>query len=201
VNTADDSFWETVGNAGIYTAAAAVLVVVLKAAFDATADRAQQRRQRYAEMVAALVSWAELPFRIRRRSSNDPTVRAALVERTHELQERLVVHGAELSAECPWLSKRYDHALATVKAATAPRLNEAWKLPLITDVGDMNLSGWGPADVEGAVRSWRAELRWRFGWRRLLNPIRLLRQSMKTSGDVMSTARARVLNAAVPDDS
>ena len=171
-----ESLWEVLGSAGIFTAAAAVLVVLLKFAMDASAGLSQRRRERYAELVAALVAWAELPFRIRRRISDEPAVRAELAAQVHQLQERLVVGGAELAAECTWLSKRFDASLATIKSVTAPFLADAWQSAPIDSPEGMNLSGWGPVGSEDIVRAWRSELRWRFGWRRLVNPIRLLIQ-------------------------
>jgi hypothetical protein len=173
-----DSLWEVLGSAGIFTASAAILVVLLKFAMDASAGLNQRRRERYAELVAALVAWAELPFRVRRRVSDEPAVRAELAAQVHQLQERLVLGGAELAAECTWLSKRFDASLATIKFATAPFLAEAWQLSPIDSAEGMNLAGWGPVGSEDIVRAWRSELRWRFGWRRSVNPIRLLVQRL-----------------------
>lgn len=173
----------SLGAAGIFTAAASVLVVMLSALFTASANRRRSRAERYASMVSPMAEWAELPFRIRRRGSDDAASRTALAERMHELQQRFVLDGAEVSADCPWLGKRYDRALQELKTAAAPYITEAWDAAPLPDVGGMNLRGWGPQGLELIVVSWRSELRWCFGWRRLINPGRLLVQwSMNLRG-------------------
>ena len=164
---------ETMGTTGIVAAVAAILVVVLTAYFNASAERRKSRAERYAAMVANLTSWTEVPYRIRRRPSDDPAVTATLVDRMHGLHERLVLDSAELAAECPWLGKRYEKALADIKAITLPFLNEVWVSPAVGTAAGMNLNGWGPTGLDIIVLGWRAELRWRFGWRRLVNPARL----------------------------
>jgi len=60
-----------------------------------------------------------------------------------------------------------------IKAATLPYTKEAWATPGVGTVGGMNLNGWGPVGTSEIVLRWRTELRWRFGWRRLANPVRL----------------------------
>lgn len=164
---------ETMGTTGIVAAVAAILVVVLTAYFTASAERRKARAERYAAMVVNLTSWTELPYRVRRRPSNDPAVTSALADRIHALHERVVLDSAELAAECPWLGKRYERALADIKAIALPFLNEAWASPGVGTATGMNLNGWGPTGLNEIVLEWRGELRWRFGWRRLANPMRL----------------------------
>lgn len=161
------------GTTGVIAAVAAILVVVLTAYFTASAARRKTRAQRYATMVVNLTAWTELPYRVRRRPSDDPAVLAALVDQMHGLHERVILDSAELAAECPWLGKRYERALADIKAIALPFLNEAWASPGVGTAAGMNLNGWGPTDLNTIVLDWRAELRWRFGWRRLVNPARL----------------------------
>src|SRR5690349_14433320 len=54
-----------------------------------TRANAAARRERYAQAVRTLVAWAEYPYRIRRRTSDDATALSALAERGHTLQEQL----------------------------------------------------------------------------------------------------------------
>ena len=171
--TTHQTWLEAMGTTGVVAAVAAILVVVLTAYFTASAARRTTRAERYATMVVNLTGWTEFPYRVRRRPSDDPAITSALVERMHALQEDVVLDSAELAAECPWLAKRYEQALADIKATTLPYINEAWAAPGIGAVGGMNLNGWGPVGTNAIVLRWRSELRWRFGWRRLANPIRL----------------------------
>jgi|GEM_PF-2541177 len=172
--TATDQTWlQTMGTTGIVAAVAAILVVVLTAYFTASAARRKSRAERYATMVVNLAAWTEFPYRVRRRPSDEAAITCRLTEHMHALQEHVVLDSAELAAECPWLAKRYERALADIKAATLPHTKEAWATPGIGTVGGMNLNGWGPVGTSEIVLRWRTELRWRFGWRRLANPVRL----------------------------
>jgi hypothetical protein len=171
--TTNPTLLETMGTTGIIAGIAAVLVVVLTAYFTASAARRKSRAERYAAMVVSLTAWTELPYRVRRRPSDDPSVMAALVDRMHGLHEQVVLDSAELAAECPWLGKRYERALVEIKAIALPYLNEAWASPAVGTAAGMNLNGWGPTGLNTIVLGWRSELRWRFGWRRLVNPVRL----------------------------
>jgi hypothetical protein len=182
--------FDRLGGAGVFTAAATVLTAVLVALFTTAAARRRVRAERYAAMVGPLAEWAELPYRIRRRQSDDQHCRTSLAERAHELHQRFVLDGAELAGECPWLGKRYDLAVAQLKHSAAPFIQEAWNLPPCSDPGDMNLNGWGPQGLDLVVGRWRSELRWRFGWRRVVNVGRLFVQWLAARSSAGSNSHA-----------
>lgn len=177
--TAHQTWLQTLGGTGIVAASATILVAVLTASFTSNALRRRSRAERYAEMVATLAGWTELPFRIRRRQSDEASVLTPLIDRFHQLQERVVIDSAELAAECPWLATRYERALEQIRAGAAPYIIDAWATAPAPTLGGMNLKGWGPDGLNSVVTGWRGELRWRFGWRRLANPIRLTWQSFQ----------------------
>lgn len=49
-----------------------------------TRANATARRDRYAQAVRTLIAWAEYPYRIRRRTSDEPATLTALADRGHE---------------------------------------------------------------------------------------------------------------------
>lgn len=174
------SAFDSIVDSGIVAVGGALAAVMLTALLAASASRRAARRDRYALMVGRLSAWSELPFRIRRRMSDDSQVVALLVDRMHDLQEQLVVDGAELAAECRWLAARWENALFEIRSATQPFITEAWSKPPIRDLAQMNLNGWGPTGLNSVVRGFRNELRYRFGCRRAINPVRRIWKYSKT---------------------
>ncbi len=158
---------KAVGVGGIATAA-------LTAVAGVVSRRAAARRAVYAEMTATLAAWAELPYRIRRRVSDDPAALAELTGHLHGLQEQLVRQRAALRAECQWLADRRDAAENAIKADAAAWIREAWAMSPAAAPVAMNLNGWGPTELHLVVEGFACELRWRFGWRRASNPLRRL---------------------------
>jgi hypothetical protein len=172
----DPTWLETLGTTGVIALVGGLLVVLLTAYCTGLATRKQDRSARYGVMVATLTSWVEMPYRVRRRLSNDQTVTQPLIDRFHDLQEQLARDTAELAAECPWLFKRHRVAADEIRDCTKPFIAEAWETEPIGVLGEMNLNGWGPTGCDAAIQAFQSELRYRFGWRRVINPIRLLRQ-------------------------
>lgn len=169
------SVLEALGASGVVAVVGALLAVLLTAYCTALARRSAERSARYSVMVGTLTSWAEMPYRVRRRLSDDPAVVQPLMDKFHDLQEQLALDSAQLAAECQWLFKRHVLAARTVRDAVRPFIVEAWD-DAARGVDAMNLNGWGPTGCTQAIEVFQAELRYRFGWRRVVNPIRLLWQ-------------------------
>jgi hypothetical protein len=154
----------------------AIVIAVLTAALTTTAtvlinrasEAANRRRDRYAEAVTTLVAWIEYPYRVRRRTDDKPETLAALVERGHDLQERLACHHAWITTEDADTATVYQAARAAIGQLVGPAIREAWDSTPAATAADMNLGDWGPApacathvaDVEAAVAK-------RFGWKRV----------------------------------
>jgi hypothetical protein len=168
------SWIDRLGDPQVLVASTGALTVVLTALFGTGSGRRRARQERYSIMVATLAGWAELPFRVRRRMSDDSDAIAVLVDRAHHLQEQMVLDAAELAAECPWLAARYEASRSTIQHEAAAHLNDAWSTPASGRPTSMNLSGWGPTGLDQAVVAFRYELRFRFGWRRAISPARVL---------------------------
>ena len=113
----DPTWLETLGTTGIVAVVGGLLVVLLTAYCTGLAKRKQERTARYGVMVATLTSWAEMPYRVRRRLSNDPTVTQPLIDRFHDLQEQLAREhsrtrsGVSLAVQAPQDGGRRDPGL------------------------------------------------------------------------------------------
>ena len=132
------------------------------------AEARNDRRQRYADAVRLLVRWSEYPYRIRRRTSNDPGALTRLAEVGHDLQEQLQCHRTWVQAENSRVGSIYSEAILTIKGRTAPWTTEAWQCEPVSDGAGMVLSGWGPGSIEDLLAKLDDAIAARFGWRRLI---------------------------------
>ncbi len=142
---------------------------------------ATTRRDSYACAVQTLVSWCEYPYRIRRRTSDDPDTLTKLADLGHDLQERLARQRAWIAAESRVISEAYNAAIARVAQQVKAACQDAWTQPPIEQPAQMNLGSFGPSDVGPVVLALECEVSYRFGLRRLL-PSRLLRRRLKARG-------------------
>jgi hypothetical protein len=152
--------------------AATAFFAVVGALRDRLQQAATVRRDRYAEISKTLTAWCEMPYRVRRRTSDDPEVLAALADRAHDLQERLASHRAWVKTENGRAARVFDETLKTISAKVGPAMNDAWTRPKVNEPKDMNLEGWGPAGCQADLDRFESEVCWRFGFRRLVGPVR-----------------------------
>ncbi|MBT2508528.1 hypothetical protein J7I98_22085 [Streptomyces sp. ISL-98] len=136
---------------------------------------ATARRDRYATAVQLLVARTEYPYRVRRRTSDDPETLTTLTTTGHDLQERLAEVRAWISAESPPLSKVFDHCLTSLDTPFKQACADAWNAPPITTAAQMNLNGFGPGNQHHIITKMEHALVYRFGIRRLLPASLLLR--------------------------
>ena len=147
----------------VVAALTAIATMVVTRAAEAT----NRRRDRYAEAVQTLVAWIEFPYRVRRRTDDDPATLAALADRGHDLQERLACHEAWIATEHPDLAGTYADSRAAIGAIVGPAVTEAWQCPPVLEPADMNLDGWGPgAECRDVIAKLQHEIENRFGIRR-----------------------------------
>jgi hypothetical protein len=135
----------------------------------ATSARAasETRRQGYATAIESVVAWAEYPYRIRRRTSDDEVILTDLANRGHELQEQRAKCLAWVAGEN---SVAYEVFLVNVRhldAIVGPLAGEAWKSPPVTHPSGMLLSGWGAGrQAQETVERLTCLISFRTGWRR-----------------------------------
>jgi hypothetical protein len=129
---------------------------------------AAARRDRYAQVVRVLVAWAEYPYRIRRRTNDEPQTLAALAERGHTLQEQMAESRAWVAGESSALSKVLDGCLADVTQLVGPACSDAWRQPPINTPADMVLGSFGPRGLPEIISRMERAVAYRFGIRRLM---------------------------------
>ena len=129
---------------------------------------ATTRREGYARAVETLIARSEYPYRVRRRTSDEPDVLAALVERGHDLQEQIAACRTWVTSEHHALGSLFEQALSRIDAEAGPFTSQAWDAAPIASAAGMNLDGWGPGDQWPHLLTLERAIAYRFGWRRLL---------------------------------
>ena len=129
---------------------------------------AQSRRRGYADALATLVAWYEYPYRIKRRTSDDVAVLAALVDRGHDLQERLAGTQMWVRSESRWVGSVFNDVRKQMDRDVGPLCKDAWNSAPVTAAADMAIGDWGPGSLDDLIERFESAAAWRFGWRRLV---------------------------------
>jgi hypothetical protein len=131
-------------------------------------DTSTRRREGYSSATEELVAWAEYPYRIRRRTTDDPAELARLANLGHDLQEALRYRQTWVTAEDVWLARVFQEVRDDLAVALRPACADAWKSAPISRASEMNLNGWGPVGANRHLERFERAVRFRFGWRRLV---------------------------------
>ena len=152
----------------VLIAALPVVGGLLGASLGRWADARNRRRDQYADAVRVLVRWAEYPYRIRRRTSDNPEELRRLTDLGHELQEQLQCHRTWIGAESRWVGTLYADAVTTVKQRNGDTISEAWQARPIASGAEAVLNGWGPDPIDDVLQELNSAITCRFGVRRAL---------------------------------
>ena len=146
----------------VATVVGAIATMVVTRASEAS----NRRRDRYSQALRTLVAWIEYPYRVRRRTDDDPATLTALADHGHELQERLAYHQARIATDHPNLARAYAGTRAMIDAVVGPAISEAWESNPVTKPTDMNLNGWGPGEeCKREITNLQNEIQYCFGFR------------------------------------
>jgi len=146
----------------------AVLGNIIVAVIARLRETAEARRDRYAHATQLLVARIEFPYRIRRRTSDEPGTLSALADRGHELQERLAEARAWITSESPALGDLYGQVLASIDALARPAAADAWRAKPVTKATEMNVGEFGPRGCQPFVDFFQCSVQYRFGWHRMV---------------------------------
>ncbi len=100
----------------------------------------------YADAYAAVVSYQEFPFMIRRRRAplpgheeiaNDERVRIS--DALQAVQEKLSNYTAQIRTESPEVSTKYDALVHETRVIAGSYMREAWKKPPLDNDAGMNI--------------------------------------------------------------
>lgn len=130
-------------------------------------DTTARRRESYSSATRELVAWAEYPYRIRRRTSDEAAELATLANLGHELQEALRYRQTWIRSENKWVAEVFSEVRADLTKQVGAACAEAWHSEPVTNASGMNLNGWGPAGVDAHIERFENAVSFRFGWRRL----------------------------------
>ncbi|MGI8430369.1 MAG: hypothetical protein ACR2OB_13965 [Solirubrobacteraceae bacterium] len=101
----------------------------------------------HADAYAAVVSYQEFPFMIRRRRAplpgheeiaNDERIRIA--DALQAVQEKLSNYTAQIKAESTEVSAKYDALVHETRLIAGSYMSEAWKAPPLDNDAGMNIS-------------------------------------------------------------
>ncbi|MCX4097389.1 hypothetical protein [Nocardia sp. alder85J] len=109
-------------------AISAVTVAVLSALFARVFARRDRRRQMYGEAFRAALEWREMLYRVRRRDNTDEGERV-VIDKFHDLQERLDYYEGWIGSESKYMRRSYRKLIQEAKKATRALIRDAWDNP------------------------------------------------------------------------
>jgi hypothetical protein len=112
---------------GAIIAAVATLIVAAVGGLLAFMTRnGQRRRDLYSEAYKTTMAWREMVYRVRRRAASAEADQE-LINRFHDLQERLDYFQGWIASESRWMVRSYCRLVEAVKEATREPIVAAWK--------------------------------------------------------------------------
>ncbi|MGW8950268.1 hypothetical protein [Streptomyces sp. NPDC055709] len=92
------------------------------------AARGNQRRDLFAEALAAVRAYPDLPYRVRWRARSDADTRARLGELTYEALERMQNYRALLELDSPTVAMAYTNLVRETRRLGSPFRQSAWRI-------------------------------------------------------------------------
>jgi hypothetical protein len=112
----------------IVTAAGGLVLAALTRLMSSISDRRQHQRELYSQAFAAVESWREMLYRVRRRDAGAEADRE-LINRFHDLQEEIDYFQGWMASESAYITRSYCRLVKTVKGALVEPINAAWAEP------------------------------------------------------------------------
>lgn len=131
--------------------AGAVLGAVITYRLNQRAARRERRAKVFAEALTAIEDYAEMPYRILRRSLNADT-RTQLTNEISTVKSRIAFHHAWLRIEAPDVVTAYATLDCVARAQAGQQMSEAWQQPPLTTDEQMNIGAALPRDKIDAAR-------------------------------------------------
>lgn len=110
--------------AGI-AALSAVVVALLSAFIARIYVGRDRRRQMYGEAFRAALEWREMVYRLRRRDNTKEGDRV-IIDRFHDLQERLDFYEGWIGSESKYMRRSFKRLVDAAKNATSADIRVAW---------------------------------------------------------------------------
>lgn len=135
------------------TAALAVVVALVARHLQLRDKRRDDLRALFSDALAAIATYEELPYLVRRRSDAPPMTSAELTWHASQVQTRLDYFVARLELEATELGSAYELLVRAARQETGAHVSEAWGQPRITADTEMPLGSRYPRDAVDAQRT------------------------------------------------
>jgi hypothetical protein len=156
--------------AAFLTLAGAVITAALSYGLNQRAARRERQTREFAEALAVIEDYAELPYRIRRRLGT-PQARHELTEQISQVQSRLAFHQGWLRMEGSGVARAYEHLVRTTKERAGAQMREAWLEPVLVEDAQVSLGkAYERNDIDGAREACIEAMREALGQRPLQRP-------------------------------
>jgi hypothetical protein len=126
-------------NTAIVTAVFALVGVFVTIAANQHLSRRDRLLKDFAEALAAVERYAELPYRVLRRQGSGPEARERVAEAIHGVQQELLFHKSWVRIQDPRVADAYDALLAATREEAGGAMTEAWRSTPIAADEDMPL--------------------------------------------------------------
>ena len=137
--------------AGLITVAGAMVTVALTYGFNQRAARRERQTNTFAQALSAIEDYAELPYRIRRRTGT-ASARHELIEQVSNIQSRIAFFQAWLAMETPQVARSYEDLVLATKAQAGRQMAQAWQEAPIAKDAQVSLGKAYPRDEINAAR-------------------------------------------------
>ncbi|TQM35624.1 hypothetical protein [Pseudonocardia cypriaca] len=130
--------WTWAQTAALIVPVLAFFGAVVVWAFGQRAARRERRATAFAAALAAVETYAEFPYRVRRRATTE-TARHELATEISKNQAEIAFHQAWLDLEAPTAANAYRKLVQATRRQAGQQMHDAWLQPAITTDADMNL--------------------------------------------------------------
>ena len=115
-------------DAAIVAGLVALVTLFLRAGGLLLTGQSARQRDLFSEAYESAMAWNEMLYRLRRRARTDEADRE-LVDRFHELQEKIDYYEGWTASEGRFIGKSYCRLVREIKRETQRLIQEAWETP------------------------------------------------------------------------
>lgn len=127
--------------------------------------RQDRLRKDFAEALAAVERYAELPYKVRRRQASDSETRERLSEAIHQVQQDLLFHRSWERVQDARVADAYDALVGAAKREAGQAMTQAWRTAPIASDESMPLGvGLTFPEIERRRGEYIEAVRWQMQW-------------------------------------
>ena len=135
----------------VITVVGAVVTVVATYGLNQRAGRRERQAKAFAEALTAIEDYANMPYRIRRRS-NTRAARHEISVELDKIQSRIAFQHAWLQIESAEVAAAYDRLIRAARSEAGEQMKKAWAQPPPKLDEEMSLGGAYPRTEIDAAR-------------------------------------------------